>query len=161
MSTKASFYLNSKDSTGKAIQRSITDINPDANKYQIVALAKGLNALTNNTYVSSTKVIREDLQVDTDDPQFWIWPTLITDVTEGGDSAEIELNYLGDTRTVSVSGEGAMYYNISGQDTKTLKIAIEEGGSGPVNDQTLVITLPETDKYKKATTTVTIKGGKS
>lgn len=59
-------YIDSLDTNGKKVQRSITNLNPDATNNQLRALAIGINALSTNTFGSATKVERTDLQQQTE-----------------------------------------------------------------------------------------------
>ena len=44
--------------TGKKLQKTFTDINPNATNAQLVAFTRALNGLTTNTYVETNRVDR-------------------------------------------------------------------------------------------------------
>lgn len=53
---KTSIIITSTDTTGKTLQKNITDVNPEATNAQLVTFAQGLNALTTNTYNGTSRV---------------------------------------------------------------------------------------------------------
>lgn len=62
---KTSLIINSTDSTtGKKLQKTLTDINPEATNEQLKNLAQAFNAATTNTYVESSRV--DKTNVDTE-----------------------------------------------------------------------------------------------
>lgn len=152
-----SFYINGTDTNGKKIQRSVTDIDSNANNYQIVALAKGLFALTSNTYSGTTKIIREDIAFSADDPQFWLEPTKIKNSQiNGGKQVEITLHYLGNTRSVSVNKQSYDDVTISGENTKTVIIKGKDDSMYVGGSDDFIFTLPASGDYKASTASVHI-----
>jgi len=53
---KTSAIVTYTDQTGKAMQKALTDINPDATNAQLVAFAQKLTGITSNSYVSTLRV---------------------------------------------------------------------------------------------------------
>lgn len=53
--------INSTDQTGGKLQKTLTDVNPDATNAQLLGMAQGLNGLTSNTLVGATLVEKTEL----------------------------------------------------------------------------------------------------
>lgn len=53
--------IESIDGNGKKLQKAVTNVNPTASNTDLKNFAEQLNALTNNTYVGTVKVDREDI----------------------------------------------------------------------------------------------------
>lgn len=64
---KTSLNLASKEPNGKKNQKTITDINPAADGNALKTFAQGLNNLTTNTYIGSTKINIDTLSDELDD----------------------------------------------------------------------------------------------
>ena len=66
MASKYSVILYSKDTSGKELSKTISDINPAAQPSELKAMAQGLNSLTTNVYQSADRVARENVDTATD-----------------------------------------------------------------------------------------------
>ena len=66
MADKYSVVINSKDSSGKNLSKTISSINPEAQPSDLKAMAQGLNALTKNTYDSAERIARENIDTAAD-----------------------------------------------------------------------------------------------
>lgn len=63
---KVAIALNSTEvTTGKKLQKTLTDIKPSATSEQITNFTKGLNNLTTNNYVETNRI--EKLNADTEE----------------------------------------------------------------------------------------------
>ena len=108
---KRSLILTTNSQGGKKIQKTITDINPNADSETMLAFAQKLNALTTNTYERTDCV--EKYNIDTEDAPSKPEPTLTVQNQTG--TAGITLAWL-NSRT---NGEGIrsmpMTYNGDGE----------------------------------------------
>ena len=59
MATETLLTLKAKDTSDKSVTTSIRYVNPEASNEVLKTYAQMLNALTNNTYDSLTKVTKE------------------------------------------------------------------------------------------------------
>ena len=59
--TKSSVIFESTDTTGKKLQKTLTDINPDVDSVALRTFTQSLNSLTTNTYVGTSRVDKTDL----------------------------------------------------------------------------------------------------
>lgn len=66
MANKYSLIISSKDTSGKDLSKTVSDINPDAQPSVLKAMAQGLNGLTTNVYQSADRVARENVDTATD-----------------------------------------------------------------------------------------------
>ena len=76
---KTSVILTARDESGKDLQKSLTDINPDATNAQLMTFAQKLNSMTKNTYISTTRV--DKINCDTEPGDTRPTPTLTLDKT--------------------------------------------------------------------------------
>lgn len=72
----SSLIINSTDTTGKKLQKSITNLNPNITNATAKEFAQKLNALTTNTYNGATRINKID--VDEDDEGGGLTPTPTT-----------------------------------------------------------------------------------
>lgn len=61
---KTSVVLTTTDQQGKKLQKTFTDINPNATNAQLVAFTRALNALTSNVYQETSRVDKERCDVN-------------------------------------------------------------------------------------------------
>lgn len=66
MANKYSLIISSKDTSGKDLSKTVSDINPSAQPSELKAMAQGLNGLTTNVYQSADRVARENVDTATD-----------------------------------------------------------------------------------------------
>ena len=110
---KRSLILTTNSQGGKKIQKTITDINPNADSETMLAFAQKLNALTTNTYERTDCV--EKYNIDTEDAPSKPEPTLtVTNGTgvQGITRAWLEqLTIAGDIRhlPITYNGDGELY----------------------------------------------------
>lgn len=64
--------MTSTDQGGNKIQKSLTDINPQASSDNIRQLATGLNGLTTNSYVGTNRIDKTSIDSDTRTP-LYLW----------------------------------------------------------------------------------------
>lgn len=50
--------ITTEINSGKKLQKTLTDINPEATNAQLVAFTRSLNGLTTNTYVETNRIDR-------------------------------------------------------------------------------------------------------
>lgn len=67
---KVSVALNATDTAGKTISKTLTDINGKASASQITDFTKALNDLTANTYETSTRLEKTNLDTEEVDGVF-------------------------------------------------------------------------------------------
>ena len=95
---KTSLIITSTDQLGKGLQKTVTDVNPDATSAQLVTFATKLNALTTNSYVRTDRVDKTNCDTEASGKQT---PTLTlsqSTVTLTGSNVyqEIPFTYDGD-----------------------------------------------------------------
>lgn len=88
MADKYSIILYSKDTSGKTLSKTISDINPEAQPSELKAMAQGLNSLTTNVYESADRVARENVDTATDKQTRT--PTMI--VRDNGNATNVPLD---------------------------------------------------------------------
>lgn len=110
---KRSLILTTNSQNGKKIQKTITDVNPNANSEAMLTFAQKLNALTTNTYERTDCV--EKYNIDTEAAPSKIEPTLY--VTNGEGTNGITLQFInnfaepGVVRNIPITynGDGELY----------------------------------------------------
>lgn len=60
----SSLIINSTDTTGKKLQKSITNLNPNITNATAKEFAQKLNALTTNTYNGAIRINKIDVDED-------------------------------------------------------------------------------------------------
>lgn len=58
---KVSISISSKDGNNKTVTDKISYVNPEATNNELVEFAEMLNAMTDNTYTSTTKITEEGI----------------------------------------------------------------------------------------------------
>lgn len=129
MST-VSVILNSTNTDGEVKQKSFTDINPNATNAQLKAFTQGMNSLTNNTYNSTYKVERTNVDTATDKTT-----ATITLATESMTLAALKTalkstNRISDISNVSYNGDGLLYAFVSSDTVGFLGVGSAVGSSG-------------------------------
>ena len=110
---KRSLILTTNSQGGKKIQKTITDINPNADSETMLAFAQKLNALTTNTYERTDCV--EKYNIDTEDAPSKPEPTLTVQNQTGTDGITLQFlnNYTdgGGIRCMPITynGDGELY----------------------------------------------------
>lgn len=61
MTTKVNLVIQSLDQNNKKVSDTIMYVNPEATDSQLLSLAQQINALSNNSYVQTSKVTTEVL----------------------------------------------------------------------------------------------------
>ena len=167
--TKSSVIFESTDTTGKKLQKTLTDINPDVDSVALRTFTQSLNSLTTNTYVGTSRVDKTDLAnaVAKTTPTFTINPARVTLM---GEPVSITLTYNGDAKEfvfpmqnmpstqqslqlLTVGG----FTHTTGTNTYTFQIGRKSGSTGVQG--TLKIQAPETDNYLAAEVSLTIVAG--
>ena len=160
-----SVILASTDTTGKKLQKTLTNINPSATSTQLKTFAQGLNGLTTNTYIETNRIDRITCDTDTGStsttPPAKTTPTLtlqtstattaqIFSAMEGDEGLfEIEYTYDGDG-TLSVATSYADIVATVDQDFLYVAF-IGEGSTG-----TVTLYASEGTEYAAASVTFTI-----
>ena len=164
---KRSVLLNSTSAQGKKLQKSFTDVNPEATGQSLKTFAQKVNALTTATYNSTDMVDKYNLDTETP-PNPPTAPTLSITKTNwvmstdhnGGDNYTI-------IDTITYNGDGELFispFNIAGafsaqviifSNNQTLKINQINTSSG-VEAMTFTLNATATDNYKAASLTFTV-----
>ena len=155
---KTSLILTSTEqTTGKTLQKTITDVNPDASSEALLGFAQRLNALTTNVYGKTDRI--DKVNVDTESTAGLLTPTLSiakTTYSWSGDknnSENVTIDYTYD-------GDGNIYINPS--PAQHFNATINRYGSGGriyIGRSTIEEAFPweftvnatQSDTYKAAT----------
>ena len=82
MAKTSLIWTSTEQTTGKTLQKTITDVNPDASSEAMLGFVQRLNALTTNVYGKTDRV--DKVNVDTESAATLITPTLtINGLTDG------------------------------------------------------------------------------
>ena len=164
---KRSVLLNSTSAQGKKLQKSFTDVNPEASGQSLKTFAQKVNGLTTATYNSTDMVDKYNLDTETP-PNPPTEPTL--SLTKNAWDVKTDHND-GDFAfhtTVTYNGDGDVYIEITENVTDYSGYITYDNGdiimhilqtktSGTVT-QTLKLKSTATDNYKAAEFTFTVTG---
>ena len=170
MADKTSIIIKSVDSENKATSRSITDVSKTATNQQLKAFAQALNATSENTYQSSSRVQTTDLDSAQTKSQRNMYlakgDTSLAVASLNADENEWELF------TVKYEGDGAACFifpgavgvenNICGIFTGNMFTPVAPGeGMSPVTGGVCEVTVrvDENSTYEAGELVVTIIGG--
>lgn len=172
---KTSLILEATDTSGKKIQKTFTDVNPEASSADLKTFAQMCNGLTSNTYVRTDRINKINCDTEesgdssssssktaasitfTDGNEFSI-ASVKQDIAAGNFSRAF--NYNGDadiadfyTTTSNSDAKMATAFSISG-DYKMLTVR-NTAGVDQMSPCVITIHAPETANYQAATATVT------
>lgn len=156
MATKISAVLTVTDTNQKQASKSLTDISPTADKGRIVNLARALVALTTGTLDGVELVTKEDITNEKADPNLTVTPNTANGLN--GDALTFQLAFDSDaTPTASPTLKnqyGGFTYNAA---NKTFNVGSTTSLPYIEHPETITVTisLPETQRYKAATATIT------
>lgn len=102
---KRSLILTSTSNQGKKLQKTITDINPNAGAVALKGFAQKLNAMTTNTYVQTDCI--DKFNVDTEIPP--VDTRLTPTMTFPENQPPTSLSGLGNLIAVAHTGDGNVY----------------------------------------------------
>ena len=159
--------LTSTNTSGQTLQKTLTDINPDASNAQLKTFAQMLNNMTDNTYGKTDRVIKYNC--DTESGGSKLTPNLSLSTT----SASIA--------NLTTSANGSVPYTITTDSDGALSVGFEDvadaavvtityangnhylgvfkrttAASDSIVPQTVTIYQAETNTYKAASVTFTI-----
>lgn len=100
---KTSLIYEATDALGKKIQKTFTDVNPEATSAELKTFVQMCNGLTNNTYVRTDRVNK--INCDTEDTGYKPIPTLTV-----GDFEKVDIGY---RATYTYNGDGVICLNAS------------------------------------------------
>ena len=164
--------LTSTNTSGQTLQKTLTDINPDASNEQLVQLGQKLIALTDNTYGKTDRVIKYNC--DTEGGGSKLTPTFTLDKTTDTAanvkastyppqnvvlSYSIDFTYDGDgivSACCTDGNIGATVINTSNMQRFVVCSYIPAADLNINTTATFTFTASETDTYKAATATFTI-----
>jgi len=148
MAVQATATMTITNQAGKTSTKALTHIDPNANHYKIRQFAEGLNSLTNNTLNKVELVTREDISNAL--PTASVTPdTVAVQAFEDGESVTFTVNYDGEDRNFTWSGQKPAGTTIEQIDEHTLEITgMVSGtfGDGSVIG-VMVITVEADDDY--------------
>lgn len=85
MPTKTDIIINATDANNKKVTNTISYVNPNLSDNTALTLAQKFNALTTNSYQSTEKITRSNIEAKVE-PTFSIWG-IIFDSTSGGNKS--------------------------------------------------------------------------
>lgn len=103
---KTSLILTTTDILGRKQQKSITDVNPNADTAALKTFAQMCNNLTTNTYVSTDRI--DKINCDTEAGTSKTAPTLAIDGGNTIQSAGVDT-----TKAITYNGDGVLYISPS------------------------------------------------
>ena len=175
---KSSLIVDATDQSGKKLQKTITNINPDVSNTVLASLGSMLVGLSDNTYGNTWRI--DKTNCDAEAGGGMATPTLSlsattaawsTVKTDAGDSRAANYGY--NAATVTYDGDAAVlyvsvspvssnltagvFYNSNDDKTYLLFRTAENTQTQPtVFPITVTVFAPETENYKAATATFTI-----
>lgn len=154
---KRSVLLNSTSAQGKKLQKSFTDVNPEATGQSLKTFAQKVNALTTATYNSTDMVDKYNLDTETP-PNPPTESTLSLTKTDWNIATDKNFGDWGIKTPITYNGDGNVY--VANQNNNimtayvatyesTLNLCITQGGdsSTPI---TFTLMSSATDNYKAA-----------
>lgn len=147
-------------STSPAAKKQTTTINyvnPNATDTQLLQMSTMLNALTNNTFVSATKIDTTALVAKVV-PTFTISPSTVALSSVQNNYISISLNYQGSYRKVSFSGQKYAESVMQLVNDNTVWIVFTNTNMTGSGTAEITITLEGNDTYWPATATFTLTG---
>jgi len=164
MATKTSAVMDIVNGSDRT-SRSITNINPNAEKWRVTAFARGLVSLTNGTLVSVELVNREDItnRVQPTEPTITLNPNTTTAENINDQmTVDVAVTYPGETRAISiVGGQKPVNSTITiDNDRKTIVFQGAAEKYYEFGEESAVITfkLSEGEAYTEKTFTFTFTG---
>lgn len=167
MATKTSLRIDIKNPvTEKITQKSIASVNPNASDYELKEFAKSLVGLTTKEFAGATRIDVADISeaVGPRDPLFKITPATVAAAAFNDEPylQTFAFEYLGADRVATFSGKrpldetGAELKITVAAKAVTISAA-DLDGTVPTGTDTAVLsfTLPATEDYDAATTTLT------
>ena len=152
-----SIIVNSTNS-GKVLQKTITNVNPNADNDKLATWGQMLTALTDNTYTKTDRVDKANCDTESSKPTptLTLSPTSVTAATMNqGSTQNITYTYSGDATTIQLGAPTETTYQITPVGGN--KVAIKRiDQSISVVPGELIISFPETDNYKAVSATFTI-----
>ena len=166
---KTSLIIESTNTSGKKIQKTFTDVNPEATSAELKTFAQMCNGLTSNTYVRTDRI--DKINCDTEAITTKTAPTLAftsptvtvseisTNVTTSNAFSYI-FTYNGDATidqfyiTGDLASMNLMTIIQGGNGTFTL--VFKRNTSGSISPGVITLHVPETDTYAAASATFTI-----
>lgn len=154
---KRSVILNSTSAQGKKLQKSFTDVNPQASGNSLKIFAQKVNELTTSTYNSSDMIDKYNLDTEAPvDPP--TTPTLSLTKTDWSIATDKNFGDWGIQTPITYNGDGNVYVANQNNDiisayvvtqSNTLKLIMSQGGDGstPI---TFTLMSSATDNYKAA-----------
>ena len=154
---KRSVLLNSTSAQGKKLQKSFTDVNPEATGQSLKTFAQKVNGLTTATYNSTDMIDKYNLDTETP-PNPPTEPTLSLTKTDWNIATDKNFGDWGIQTPITYNGDGNVYvanqnnsiitaYVASPNNTLTLFITQGGDGSTPI---TFKLMASATDNYKAA-----------
>lgn len=162
--------ITSTNTNGQTLQKTLTDINPDAGNTELKTFAQMLNGLTDNTYGKTDRVIKYNCDTEagggkqTPTLQFWGGSTPFdktsgTSVYKSNDTTLYFIKYDGDASNVYVDFDPAdpnLLIAPGALNNSSLPAYINAAQASLGGNYTLHIYAPETDNFKAAAVSVPI-----
>ena len=145
---KRSVILNSTSAQGKKLQKSFTDVNPEATGQSLKTFSQKVNALTTATYNSTDMVDKYNLDTETP-PNPPATPTLSlysSSVTVSGNSTELDVTYTGDGDVYIEPTNTTKFFAYTCIKNDALKLIITKIGS-PSGSESFTLKATATDNY--------------
>lgn len=132
-------------------------VNPNATDTQLRTMTIMMNALTNNTFESATKIDTTELTAKVV-PTFTISPSTVALSSVQNNYISISLNYPGSYRKVSFSGKKYAESVMQLVNDNTVWIVFTNTNMTGSGTAEITITLAGNDTYEPATATFTLTG---
>ena len=153
--------INSTDTSGKAMQKTLTDINPDASNEQLSTFGQMLNNFTTNNYGKTERVIKVDCDAEAGGGK--LTPTLQL-LPASATLSQIQ-SANGFSVVIVNSGDGAFEFELPvGNNGVSVSAPWRNGnnhdwkiyGTASATTGEIIVRTRETDNYKAGEITFTI-----
>ena len=164
---KRSVLLNSTSAQGKKLQKSFTDVNPEATGQSLKTFAQKVNGLTTATYNSTDMVDKYNLDTETPpnpptEPTLSLTKTAWTMSQDHDSGLDYQL-----TIPITYNGDGDLYiapYEKTGDFSAQVVLnnnspviyVSQKNVSGTITAMTFTLGATATDNYKAASLTFTV-----
>ena len=162
---KTSIIINSTSNQGKSLQKTLTDVNPEATNEELATFGQRLTAITTNVYGNTTRI--DKINCDAETTVVKPTPTFSVDITSVATSWLTESDFL--NVIVTYSGDGILFFKDFSVDEPGIAVMKKDSGSNKsfsiygskklgttTVPCTFKVGFTETDNYKAVETTITI-----
>lgn len=164
-----SIIINSTDQSGKAAQKAMTCVNPDATNEQLAALGQMITAAQNHTYGETYRINKVNCDLEPSAPQKTT-PTLTASQTQwsaAGFAGGLGSYKQGTSSVLTYNGDGSLFVDKTAVENGLFMLFEKQNGNlcatpmystatPPTVPVTFKVGFTETDNYKACSVELTI-----